>query len=129
MEPDCFRALGIALIAGREFSPSDAANTPKVAIVNETFVRKFLGGGNSLGRRLKVRENPAEIVGAVSVTKYSSVKDARRAVFHTAQRRQAQQNGCFSTRGGGATRRIKSDRSAPARARRKRRGSECGVAA
>ena len=95
MEPDCFRTLGIALIAGREFSPSDAANTPKVAIVNETFVRKFLGGGNSLGRRLKVRENPAEIVGAVSVTKYSSVKDARRAVFRTAQRQQAQQNGCF----------------------------------
>ena len=34
---DYLRTLGIPLVAGREFLPSDAAGTPKVAIVNEAF--------------------------------------------------------------------------------------------
>ena len=41
-----FRTMGIPLIAGREFTRADGAGAPKVAIVNEAFVKKFhLGNG------------------------------------------------------------------------------------
>ena len=40
--PDYFRTMGIPLIAGREFTDSDRAGAPKVAVVNEAFVRHFI---------------------------------------------------------------------------------------
>jgi len=50
-----FGALGAAPIAGRLLSPADyLAGAPKVAVVNEPFVRKFLDGASPLGRRLRV---------------------------------------------------------------------------
>ena len=53
-EPGFFATLGAAPVAGRLFVPGDLeAGAPLVAVVNEPFVRKFLGGGNALGRRLR----------------------------------------------------------------------------
>ncbi len=47
---------GSALLAGREFTRADATDRPKVAIVNEAFVRKFnLGARDALGRRTGAR--------------------------------------------------------------------------
>jgi len=95
IEPDYFRTMGVPLIAGREFSSSDAANATKAVIVNQAFVRKFFVGGDALRRHVKVREKPAEIVGVVPDTKYSNVRDAPRPVFYTAQRQQEQQGALF----------------------------------
>src|SRR5262249_3408848 len=39
--PRHFRAIGVPLLAGREFTDADALGGPKVAIVNETFARHF----------------------------------------------------------------------------------------
>jgi predicted permease len=72
-----FRTLGIPLTAGREFTPADSEAGPRVAVVNETFARKFGAGGNVLGRRMS-RGTPAldlEIVGVVKDFK-QSVRDA-----------------------------------------------------
>jgi predicted permease len=44
-----FAQMGIPLISGREFSERDNAAAPKVAIVNQQFVKKFLEGRNPLG--------------------------------------------------------------------------------
>jgi putative ABC transport system permease protein len=72
-----FGALGIPLVAGRIFTSRDRDESPPVAIVNETFVRRFLGGAAkpSLGARAQLGTTPEddapvmEIVGVVGDTK------------------------------------------------------------
>jgi putative ABC transport system permease protein len=67
-------AIGGRAITGRLFTPSDfIAGAAPVAVVNEPFVQKFLGGRNPIGRRIRVEgarasgeEEPwREIVGVV----------------------------------------------------------------
>jgi predicted permease len=76
--PDYFRTLGIPLIAGREFVRADAIRAPKVAIVNETFAKKFNLGRNAVGKRMGVGGGNSpleiEIVGLARDSKYSEVK-------------------------------------------------------
>jgi len=48
--PRFFETLGIALLAGREFSPADSETAPKVAIVSEAMARKFFPNQNPIGR-------------------------------------------------------------------------------
>jgi predicted permease len=80
--PDFFKTLGIPLIAGREFTRADAQGAPKVAIVNEAFVRKFNLGDRAVGTRMSTNPGPGggeldiEIVGFVKDAKYSQVKAA-----------------------------------------------------
>ena len=79
--PDYFRTLQIPLLAGREFNASDRVGTPKVAMVNETFARKFLNGSNPVGHRFWVEATPGdpetayEIVGLVRDTKYEDLRE------------------------------------------------------
>ena len=79
--PDYFKTLGTPILVGRDFDDRDTATSPKVAIVNETFARKFLDGANPVGRRFRVIEyvgRPTflyEIVGFVKDTKYYNLKD------------------------------------------------------
>jgi predicted permease len=50
--PGFFRAIGVPMLAGREFADRDNASAPHAVIVNETFVRRYLAGSNPIGRRL-----------------------------------------------------------------------------
>jgi predicted permease len=50
--PGTFAALGVPLKSGREFNDGDIAERPMVAIVNETLVRKSLGGQEPIGRTI-----------------------------------------------------------------------------
>jgi len=78
--PGYFSALGIALMAGREFTNADTANSPKVAIVNQAFVKKFGLGHDAVGKLIGPGvhgyRNPLDttIVGVVADAKYSEVK-------------------------------------------------------
>jgi predicted permease len=77
--PAFFRTLRIPLRSGREFTRSDAAETPKVAIVNEAFAKKFNLGRNAVGKRMGMgrgEKRDIEIVGLVQNAKYSEVKKA-----------------------------------------------------
>ncbi len=84
-----FATLGIPLIAGREFTESDVAGAPKVAVVNEAFTRKFnLDGRNAVGKFMSSSSSSAseldiEIVGVVQDAKYNNVKDAPPPLFYT----------------------------------------------
>ncbi|MEZ4587482.1 MAG: ADOP family duplicated permease [Gemmatimonadales bacterium] len=51
--PGFFSVLGVPLVAGREFEATDRAESPYVAVVNESFVRRFLPGAEPLGQRVK----------------------------------------------------------------------------
>lgn len=47
--PGWFAAYGIPLKAGRDFGDQDRARVPRVVIVNDAFVRRFVPQGNAVG--------------------------------------------------------------------------------
>jgi ABC-type antimicrobial peptide transport system permease subunit len=71
-----FEALDVALMTGRAFTDRDAADAPRVAIVNQAFARKFNLGNDVVGRRLGGGgpQSSIEIVGLVADAKHASVK-------------------------------------------------------
>jgi putative ABC transport system permease protein len=79
--PGYFSALGIPLVAGREFTDADTVNSAKVALVNQTFAKKFGLRNDAVGKLIGWA--PGEgyrsqldttIVGVVGDAKYSEVK-------------------------------------------------------
>jgi predicted permease len=83
--PAYFRALGVPLLAGREFTMADAAGAPKVAVVNAAFAKKFNLGRNAVGKHIGDQGTGSplaiEIVGLVQNAKYSDVKQEVPPVF------------------------------------------------
>jgi ABC-type antimicrobial peptide transport system permease subunit len=65
--PDYSRALGVSLIAGRGFNDHDDANAPKVAMINQTALRRFWPNQNPIGKRIVVGnlKDPVEVVGVL----------------------------------------------------------------
>ena len=82
--PDYFRAMGIRLLDGRDFSERDDAAAPKVAIVNDVFARYYFGKQNPLGRHLGVRsaELNCEIVGVVAANKHGNPREAASRYYY-----------------------------------------------
>ncbi|MGH7583659.1 MAG: ABC transporter permease, partial [Gemmatimonadales bacterium] len=82
---DYFSTLGVPVLIGREFTAADAEGAPKVAVVNQTFAKKFGLGANPVGKRMDQgnRKYDTEIVGLVRDAKYSSVKDDIPPLFFT----------------------------------------------
>src|SRR5262245_26038435 len=77
--PGYFSAMGVPLIAGREFTAADVVSSQKVAIVNEEFVKKFNLGRDAVGKMMgagRGYRSPLDIaiVGVVRNAKYSQVK-------------------------------------------------------
>jgi predicted permease len=89
VSPDFFRTLQIPLLSGRDFSAADVAGRPRVAIVNESFARKFGLGDDAVGRRMAtgaVAELDIEIIGLIKDAKYSDVKEDVPPQFFLARR-------------------------------------------
>jgi predicted permease len=75
-----FAALGIPLEAGRDFSPADAASKHRVAIVNQTFARKFFAGRNAVGHWIGLGGNRGtktdiEVIGVSKDSKFYNVRE------------------------------------------------------
>jgi hypothetical protein len=67
--------MRMPLFAGRTFTPSDKQEAiPQPMIVNEQFVRRFLGSRNPIGARLG-RNGEREVVGVVSDSYYRSLRE------------------------------------------------------
>lgn len=85
-----FNTLQIPLLAGRDFDARDKDGATKVAIVNETFARRFLNGANPVGHRLWIEATPGspntpyEIVGLVRDTKYRELREQFRPIVYYA---------------------------------------------
>jgi putative ABC transport system permease protein len=81
ISPDYFRTMNIPVLQGRGFTAQDTSTSPHVAVVNETFVRRFLAGVNPIGQTLRSEAEPGypstvfEIVGVVPDTRYSNLRD------------------------------------------------------
>ncbi|MGA3323139.1 MAG: ABC transporter permease [Terriglobia bacterium] len=79
VSPGFFPTLKIPLLAGRDFTPADGADAPKVAIVNDQFARFFFPGGNPLGRHLAFGAGDVklniEIVGVVRNSNHLGLRE------------------------------------------------------
>ncbi len=89
--PGFFATMGTPLIGGREFTRRDSLGAPKVAIVNESFVKRFFQGRNAIGMHMGTDTGPKaardiEIVGVVKDSRYSDLTSEQRAVFYTPYR-------------------------------------------
>jgi predicted permease len=96
VSPGYFAMLGVPIVAGRDFDHGDTPQSTKVAIVNEEFARRFVGGADPLGSRLLVvgaPEDPPqsyEIVGLVKDTKYRTLRENTAAVAFLASSQEAE---------------------------------------
>jgi predicted permease len=86
-----FNAMGIPLLAGREFDERDALMPPptkdgwsyRTAVVNETFARRYFSGKSPIGQHLGIGNDPGtampiEIVGLVKDVKYTAIREEPR---------------------------------------------------
>jgi putative ABC transport system permease protein len=79
--PGWLATYGVPLLAGRDFDAGDRAGGAQVALVNEAFAGRFLGGHSPLGRvllrqgRPDRQEPPLEVVGLVKDAVYRSPRD------------------------------------------------------
>jgi predicted permease len=82
--PGYFRAMGIRLLDGRDFSERDDAAAPKVVIVNDVFARYYFGKQSPLGRRLghTRTELDREIVGVVAATNHGNPREAASRYYY-----------------------------------------------
>ncbi|HXW55168.1 MAG TPA: ABC transporter permease [Candidatus Cybelea sp.] len=79
--PGYFSAMGIPLLAGREFRESDTSTSPKVVIINEKTAKKYFPGRNPVGMHMVWgQHNPpapldTEIIGVVQNSKHEDLRD------------------------------------------------------
>ncbi|MBZ5603959.1 MAG: ABC transporter permease, partial [Acidobacteriia bacterium] len=84
--PGYFHAMGIPVLAGRDFDWTDRPDTPKAMIVNDVFAREFFPNGNAVGHQVAMDVGGApmvfEVVGvAGSFRELSLSEPPRREVF------------------------------------------------
>ncbi|HKQ91190.1 MAG TPA: ABC transporter permease [Blastocatellia bacterium] len=51
VQPNYFQTMGIQLLRGRTFTAQDGRDSPRVAIVNETFVKRYFPNEDPIGKR------------------------------------------------------------------------------
>jgi predicted permease len=90
VSPGYFDTLGIVRRLGRDFAPSDTIGTPRVVVVNETFVARHLGGRPPIGLHLMLpgpgHDDDYEIVGAVADSRYRTIGESPMAAIYYAYR-------------------------------------------
>jgi predicted permease len=79
-----FASMGSALLSGREFTESDAAGGPRVAVVNRAFAEKFNLGTDAVGKFMSRGGDSLniQIVGLLPNIKYNDVKREPQPVFY-----------------------------------------------
>ena len=80
-----FETLEIPRLRGRGFTAQDDTHAPRVAIVNQTFARKYFPGQDPLGQRIRESDDEPdwEIVGVVGDTKYDTQRRAIEPLLFT----------------------------------------------
>jgi len=85
--PGWFQTMSIPLRSGRDFETGDRTGSRPVAIVNETFVRRFLAGEQPIGQTVRLGFEPGtryEIVGVVGDSVYTTPREGMLATMYVA---------------------------------------------
>jgi putative ABC transport system permease protein len=89
VSPGFFAAMGIKLLAGRDFNADDRPGSVPVAIVNRTFARRYLSGKDPLTVRFTAGypdidpRNESTIVGIVEDVRQKSLSVAAEPAYYT----------------------------------------------
>jgi predicted permease len=70
-----FETMGIPIMRGRGFLPSDSADAPRIAVVNEQFAKHYWPDADAIGKHIRLDSStgtPVEIVGVAQTIKYRS---------------------------------------------------------
>ncbi len=83
VSPEFFRTVGMTLLTGREFTASDDARAPQVAIVSERTAKEYFGTTDAIGRRFGYDSTSMfEVVGVVRDARVNAIKEQpQRLVF------------------------------------------------
>ena len=78
---DFFKLMDTRLLAGRPFGPEDRLGAAETVIVNESFAKKYLGGGSPIGRTFQLVGSAGDpqphfqVIGLVRDTKYNDFRE------------------------------------------------------
>ena len=80
-----FETMEIPLLRGRGFTAQDDQRAPKVAVVSQTFARKFFPDEDVLGKHVTIiyNQHEVEIIGVVADTKYMSQREELKPLLYT----------------------------------------------
>jgi putative ABC transport system permease protein len=84
-----FNATGTRLLQGRDFGPDDRNNTMPVAIINKSFVKRYLAGREPLGLQFSAGypspdpRNEVTVVGVVDDVRQKTVTDEAEPAFYS----------------------------------------------
>jgi predicted permease len=67
--PGYFTTMGIPLVAGRDVRQDDTHKAPFVALVSQSFVRRYWPRENPLGRKINIGNNDRTVIGVVGDVK------------------------------------------------------------
>jgi len=78
ISPDYFQTLGIRLLDGRDFDSRDAANAPRVIIVNQTLARRLWPQQTAIGRQMRIagEPEPYTVIAVAPDLKYRALTEA-----------------------------------------------------
>ena len=97
--PDYFRVMSIPILDGRQFSATDRAGSPEVAIINENFARLLFGNASPVGHSIQYPQGESvSIVGVAKNSKYFTLGEENALAMYTPF---AQGPGTERTRGWG----------------------------
>jgi predicted permease len=84
ISPGYLRTVGIPLLRGRDISPLDTRETPRVAVVNQAAAAYYWPGQDPLGKRLRFfgDEKPAEVVGVARNANYQAIGEQPQALIY-----------------------------------------------
>ena len=69
VSPEYFQVVGVPVLEGRGFEPTDRVGTQRVAVINQAMARLHWAAGDPIGARVTLddgAEEPAEIIGVVA---------------------------------------------------------------
>ena len=84
VSPGYFETIGIPLLRGRPFTVADTAESPWVAMINDSMAREYWPAQNPIGQRLRFgsSDNWRTVIGIVGDVHHEGLDDAAKAELY-----------------------------------------------
>jgi predicted permease len=101
-----FRAMELPMVLGRDFTEQDNGTAPKVAVVNQAFVRMYFDGENPVGKPIGIPgyADRVEVIGVAGDAKYTELRGDAPPTVYLPSLQQVDGDASFAVRLGGASR-------------------------
>ncbi len=84
--PGYFATMGIPILAGHDFADLNDTSAPMQAVVNEEFVRRFIGTAEPIGRRIQSRDRTYVITAVVRNAVYETFGERPKPILYFSYR-------------------------------------------